>query len=147
MTESKISTKAKRAIDKAGAEEVWSLLDETMENVKHRYPDLYKNMVEELEDLAFKIPYDEARQIVRGMRPRGEVFSLDETKQLIDKYGIKAKCPIEYYLCINMMANDYQDTARKFGLERNTEFYLSLAKDFIDDADGKPHKVQRYFLD
>lgn len=142
-----ISEKAKRAIAKGGEQEVWSLFDETMENIQHRYPDLYKQVAEELEGLAFKIPYDEAQQIVRGMRPRGEVFSHDEVKRILSKYNVQVKCTIEYYLCMNMMANDYLNTARSFGLERDEKFFLSLAKDFIDDVDGKPYKVQRYFLD
>lgn len=147
MAENTVSCKAKKAISKGSEEEVWSLIDETMENVKHRYPDLYAQMTEELEGLAFKIPYEEARQIVRAMRPKGEVFSLDEVKRMIDEKGIKVKCPVEYYLCMNMMANDYQNTARQFGLERDSNFYFALAYDFINDADGKPYKVQRYFLD
>lgn len=143
----KVSCKAKLAIEKSSEEEVWSLVDETMENIKHRYPDLYQSLVDELETIAFRISYTEARQIVRGMKPRGEVYSKEETERLLQQYGIDYKCPIEYYLCINMMANDYYDTARKFNLAKDDQFYLCLAKDFIDDVDGKPFKVQRYFLD
>lgn len=147
MAECKISCKVKRAITKGSEEEAWALLDETMENIQHRYPDLYKQTIEGLEELAFKIPYEEAYSIVRGMRPRGEVFSYDETRRLLQKYGVQYKDDVEYYLVLNMMANDYQETARRFGLERNEEFYLCMAHDFIDDTDGKPFKVQRYFLD
>ena len=43
--------------------------------------------------------------------------------------------------------NDYYDTAKVFGLQNDAEFYLNLAKDFIEDPAAKPLKVEKYFLD
>lgn len=47
---------------------------------------------------------------------------------------------------ISMVYNDYYDTAKTFGLQNDPEFYFSLAKDFIDDPNAKPLKVEKYFL-
>ena len=46
---------------------------------------------------------------------------------------------------MNMTYNDYMNTAITFGLKDNPDFFYSLAKDFINDADAAPYKVEKYF--
>ena len=43
--------------------------------------------------------------------------------------------------------NDCYDTTKVFGLQDDAEFYFNPAKDFIEDPDAKPLKVEKYFLD
>ena len=42
---------------------------------------------------------------------------------------------------------DFSATAKHFGLQNDVEFFYHLAKDFIEDPDAKPMKVEKYFLD
>ena len=60
------------------------------------------------------------------------------SKGIEDKYVI-------WYLVMNMTYNDYRNTASLVDMSEDEEFYFSLSKDFIDDIDGKPFKVERYF--
>ena len=48
---------------------------------------------------------------------------------------------------MNMIYNDYCDTAKLYNLQNDPEFFFSLARDFIEDPDAKPLKVEKYFLD
>lgn len=52
----------------------------------------------------------------------------------------------KYYLCMNMAYNDYYKTAESVGKGEDPEFYFSIARDFINDADAKDFKVEKYFL-
>lgn len=100
----------------------------------------------ELEDLACRISADEAERIVKAMHPYGEKWSMETiTAFIVTKNVSKDEC-IHYYLVMNMMYNDYRDTAQRHGLD-NADFYFELSRDFIEDADAKPYKVERYFDD
>lgn len=139
-----------KAIDKGAEEEAWVLADEVMEKLKRKHPEMYDELMGDLECLAYKIPSDEAVDIVRAMRPRGQNWSMQQVKDLCRTKGIdvtKSSECVNYYLCMNMAYNDYYDTAKMFGLQSDEEFFFSLAKDFIEDPDAKPFKVEKYFLD
>jgi hypothetical protein len=45
-----------------------------------------------------------------------------------------------------MCYNDYYNTAKHYGYAGDAEFYYCLAKDFIEDVDADPFKVEKYFL-
>lgn len=47
---------------------------------------------------------------------------------------------------MNMYYNDSHDTAEMVGRGEDPEFYFSLAKDFINDIDGKDFKVENILL-
>ena len=44
-----------------------------------------------------------------------------------------------------MIISVNSNTAQKYGLQSDVEFYWSLTCDFIDDPDATPHKVAKYF--
>lgn len=136
----------KKAIEKGHEEEAWAILDSTMEKLKRRDSALYEDIMDELECLAYKIPTEEAMQIVKAMRPKGQNWSMQQVKDLCREHGID-KDIVNWYLVLNMVYNDYCNTARAFGLQSDVEFYWCLAKDFIEDPDAKPFKVEKYFLD
>lgn len=135
-----------KAMEKGNAEEAWEIADNMMEHLKKKHPEMFEELVEDLERLAYKIPAEEAEQIVRAMRPKGQNWSLQQVRDLLRSKGIEGNC-VNWYLVMNMCYNDYYDTAKLFGLQSDEEFYFSLAKDFIDDPDAKPYKVERYFCD
>lgn len=135
-----------KAIDKGAEEEAWEVADEVMEKLRKKHPDMYEELMDDLECLAYKIPAEEAMQIVKAMRPKGQNWSMQQVKDLCRDHGID-KDIVNWYLVLNMMYNDYYGTAKAFGLQGDEEFYFCLAKDFIEDPDAKPFKVEKYFLD
>lgn len=125
-------------------EEVTEINCEAYEILKNSNPRAYQTLMDRLEHLAYAIEKDEAEEIVRSMRPNGQVWSYDQIKDFIASKGIHEDC-VDWYLVMNMCYNDYYSTAKMFGLQNDTEFYFNLAKDFIEDPDAEPHKVARYF--
>jgi hypothetical protein len=123
--------------------EVTDALSDMMHTVKDRLPEVYKETMYCLEEIAYRITPEEARQIVKGMRPYGQKWDYDTIKAFLATKGITAVC--KYYLCMNMYYNDSHDTAEMVGRGEDPEFYFSLAKDFINDIDGKDFKVEKYF--
>lgn len=122
------------------------IVSEMLDKLEDKYPALYTEMIEPIEKLAYCIPKEEAESIVRNMRPRGQYWSYDDIKGYCESKGITDDI-VDYYLVMNMMYNDYYSTAATYGLQKDAEFYFSLAKDFIQDPDAKPHKVEKYFMD
>lgn len=136
----------KKAMEKGHEEKAWELADEVMDKIQRKWPDMYDELMESLECLAYKIPAEEAMQIVKAMRPKGQYWSMQQVKDLCREHHID-KDIVNWYLVLNMCYNDYCGTAKAFGLQSDEEFYWSLAKDFIEDPDAKPFKVEKYFLD
>lgn len=107
--------------------------------------DMRQHLCNELEKIAYQFTPEEARLTVKKMTPYGEHYSLDQIKEHCEKAKHSIRDAVEYYMATNMAYNDYHKTAEKFGHKEDMDFYLSLAKDFIDDADGVPMKTEKYF--
>lgn len=135
-----------KAVEKGEGEEAWRIAEDMMTKLERKDPALYDATMEELEKLAYKIPREEAEQIVRNMRPKGQYWSYNQIVEVCKSKGI-TKCFVNWYLVMNMVYNDYCNTAKMYGLQNDVDFFFSLAKDFIDDPDAKPMKVEKYFLD
>lgn len=134
------------AIDKGEAEEAWRLADQLVEKIHDKHPDLYDDLIEDLEHLAYKITQEDAEQIVRAMRPKGQYWSLQQIRDFLRSKGITSNY-VTWYLVMNMCYNDYYNTAKAYNLQGDDEFFYMLAKDFIEDSDAKPLKVEKYFQD
>lgn len=106
----------------------------------------YEELMGKLEDICYEISQDEAETIVRKMSPKGQVWSINQIKSVLEQHDEKGYNLVNWYLVMNMMYNDYHNTAEMFGINEDVEFYYSLAYDFIHDVDGKSHKVEKYFL-
>lgn len=113
-------------------------------NLAEKNPKIYQHMLDKIEGIVCSIDLDEAEMIVRKMTPRGQQWSYSDVQRLIKQGSIQGD-PIHYYLALNMAYNDYYETAARFGLQSNPEFYIAIAKDFVNDPDGVPHKIERYF--
>lgn len=105
---------------------------------------VYKEITAKMEHLAYSISPSQAESIVRGMRPKGQVWTLEQVKEYVVPKGVHDGY-VDWYLVMNMCYNDYYNTAKLYGLQNETDFYYNLAKDFIDDPDAEPHKVAKYF--
>ena len=115
-----------------------------LDTLERNNPKMYMEFVEKLENIAYSIPYVESERIVKNMSPKGQHLGYNEIEKLCNSKGI-TECINEYYLVMNMVYNDYYNTAHKYGLQNDADFYWSLACDFIDDPDATPHKVAKYF--
>ena len=115
-----------------------------LDTLERNNPKMYMEFVEKLENIAYSIPNVESERIVKNMSPNGQHWGYNEIEKLCNSKGITERIN-EYYLVMNMAYNDYYNTAHKYGLQNDVEFYWSLACDFIDDPDATPHKVAKYF--
>lgn len=121
-------------------------MEELMDKMEKHYPELYRESMTKLEEIAYSLNLDKAREKVVHMRPFGEHWNYDTVKQYIESKGIYKDC-VKYYLVMNMVYNDYYDVATNFGHQSDTEFYYELANAFINDEDGGKFKVEKYFSD
>lgn len=136
----------KKVIEKGETEEAWEIVAETMERLYKKDPTGAEAIMEKLERLAYRIPRDEAERIVRNMRPKGQYWSYSQVEDLIRSKGITGDYT-NWYLVMNMVYNDFCNTAKMYGLHNDQDFYFHMAKDFIEDPDARPMKVERYFVD
>lgn len=81
-----------------------------------------------------------ADEIISNMRPYGEKFSLEQSREVQDRYGMNNIRDVDFWITLNSAYNDYRDL---FG--DNMEMYAMFAKDFIEDEDAKQGKVFKYF--
>lgn len=134
----------KSAAEKDDGEKMCYAVAHMLDEIASTNPRVYERCKNFLEEVAYSIPKPQAEMIVRNMSPRGQKWSYAEIEDFIKSKGIEGKC-VEYYLTMNMVYNDFYDTAVQYGHQKDPEFYFSLAKDFINDPDAKPYKVERYF--
>lgn len=131
--------------DKSEIEKYMNTMKKLMCKLEEQYPKLFNETIVDLEDIAYSMDIEQARHIVRNMRPFGEHWNIEQIKDLLYTKGIVGEC-IHYYLVMNMVYNDYHEVASNFGHRDDVEFFFELSHAFINDEDGKPHKVERYFL-
>lgn len=145
MDINKIGDAIYRSNDRAKKEKMDEVYYRMSDFLKEHNREWYDKFYEEAEDIIYCIDDDEARCIVGSMQPYGQRWSMEEIRELLKSKGIMdgTKC---YYMVMNMMYNDYSRTARQYSVDI-PEFYFDLAYDFINDVDGKKHKVEKYFLD
>lgn len=134
-----------KAIDKGYSDEAWEVADTAMARLERADPIAYEDTMHSLEKLAYKISKDEAEQIVRSMRPKGQAWSYQQVVDAVKERGVTSDF-CNWYMVMNMVYNDFMNTARAYGMQNDVDFYFSLAKDFIEDPDAKPLKVEKYFL-
>ena len=127
--------------DKAGDEELMNILLWWYDMSDMR---TQQTVADKMQQIAFRISPAEAEAYVKAMRPAGQHWTYKQVKEYLATKGITERVT-DYYLVMNMVFNDYQKTAQLFNLQNDAEFYFSLARDFIEDVDAKPFKVERYF--
>lgn len=135
-----------KLIDKGVGDEVWTISEDMLNKLARKDPMMFDEYIDKLERLAYRIPKDEAERIVRAMRPKGQYWSYAQVMDLVKSKGVTSDW-VNWYLVMNMVYNDFCATAKHFGLQNDVEFFYHLAKDFIEDPDAKPMKVEKYFLD
>lgn len=129
--------------NKMTMDDLLALEDKVWHTLKMQDEESYEEFLSVLEDAYYTMDRQEAEKVVRAMSPYGEFWTYEQIKNYLKEKDID-DC-LNYYLAMNMVRNDYYDTAKKYMLQDDTEFYFSLAQDFLVDEDAKPHKVAKYF--
>ena len=136
-------------LKKLDKEDIICIMDYIIDDMKTSnmtsYLDKYKAIIE---DKVYCITKEHAREIVRDMKPYGEVYSMDTVRTMLAANGIDydEKVCTRYYLTMNMYANDARQVAEENNMPVD-KFCFVMAKSFINDVDGGKHKVEKYFMD
>jgi len=96
-------------------------------------------------------PMDEAMAEAWTRRMRGEDgetgphWAMEQIQQLIQqKKELQEYDPAEVFAVMNMMYSDYSKPAKKFGVN-TMDFYVCMAKAWLDDPDAPAGKTARYY--
>ena len=135
----------RKIVDDGSIEEMYKLsdtLDEVLHTLKQYDESLYDKYKMELYGMAYGDVLNEemAKDIILKMRPYGEKFSLEQSKEIQERYGMNSINPIDFWVVINSAYNDQRDL-----LGDNIEMYAIYTKNFIMDEDAKKGKVFKYF--
>lgn len=74
----------------------------------------------------------------------GEKWPLEHVKQVLARKGIVSD-PLQYWVAMNALYSDYCSVFMKAGIGDSVDFYVDLAKAFINDSDAQPEKLARYY--
>ena len=75
---------------------------------------------------------------------KGPHWSFEQAKQVMAHRGIECD-PAEFWAALNMIYSDYVKVAKKFNVGSNIDFYVDMAKAFLDDKDAGPDKLAKYY--
>lgn len=81
--------------------------------------------------------------LANGTKMQGAKWTEEQTTEVATAYNIEFThiTSKEFWAVMNMVYHDYYKSAVEAGILDVVKFYLSLAKDFMFDDDGKvPHK-------
>ena len=73
----------------------------------------------------------------------GPHWPMEQTKQLMQQRGINAE-PAEFFAILNSVYSDYYKVAKKHNVH-NLDFYIDMAKAWLEDKDAVPGKVAAYY--
>ena len=131
-------------INKLSKNALEDILCELMSDLEKVNRQMFVKYEDIIDNKLYSIDETEAMQIVKSMKPYGEVFSMKDVSDLLNKNQMhESKC-IKYYLCMNMFYNDYKAYIEVKRLDVK-EFCFDMSKLFIHDVDAPKHKVERYF--
>lgn len=130
-------------------EELSDMLEDTMEIVKNYDKECYEEFTMKLYKMAYGNVLNEemAEEIVHKMRPYGMKWSIEETTNVQNQFGLDNIRPVDFFVVINSKFNDDKDTVERFARnpEEELEMYVSLTRDFIMDEDAKSDKIFLYY--
>lgn len=116
-------------------------ITEDLRKYNKQLADKYDSMID---DIMYDISDTDATKIVRSFKPYGEVFSMNDITEMLQRLQVSTKYCVDYYLCMNMFYNDYKLYAEAKRLDVK-DFCYEMSKLFINDIDAPKHKVAKYF--
>lgn len=74
----------------------------------------------------------------------GPHWTVEQTKQIMAQRNLSLN-PAEFYAALNMIYSDFSHVAKKHGLGGSLDFYVDMAKAFLNDKDATPNKLFNYY--
>ncbi len=74
---------------------------------------------------------------------RGPHWSMQQTNTVMAQHKLSGD-PVEWFVALNLMYSDYCEVAKKMGVN-NLDFYVCMAKAFLQDADSVDDKLSAYY--
>lgn len=99
-------------------------------------------------DISSPFSLEEAKAWTRAMDnedgTRGAHWTLEQAKQLLEDRGLDLD-PTSFWAALCMVYSDYSAVAANYKVGGNIEFYIDLAKAFLEDKDAPGDKLARYY--
>ena len=118
------------------------MLSEIIYLMKDEHYDMYRKYKNKLKGMAYNYQIDKelAKEIVEDMKPLGEYWNMETVFSVIgnDNHRIE-----DMYVVINSLVNDYNTTINP----DEVDIYVKMAHNWLDDVDGKEHKIWKYFVE
>lgn len=73
----------------------------------------------------------------------GARWTFDEVQKVMQQYGVDCD-PVEFYATMNMLYSDYGKVFKKHNAA-TVQFYVDMAKAFLDDEDAVKDKLAQYY--
>ena len=74
----------------------------------------------------------------------GPHWTMEQAKRIMAQRNISLD-PTEFWIAINLIYSDFSPVAKKHGVGGNLDFYVDMAKAFLNDKDAGPNKIARYY--
>lgn len=118
------------------------ILEELMKVVKDYDTECYKKYEMELYKMAYgnTLSKELAEKIVNKMKPYGEKWTMNETMDIQERYGLDRIKSSSFYVVLNSAYNDFNNL---FG--EDLDMYVRYTEDFINDEDAVEDKVFIYY--
>lgn len=75
---------------------------------------------------------------------KGPHWSMEQVRQVMEQRGIDCD-PLQFFAVLNSVYSDYCTVAKKHGIGNKMDFYVDLAKAWLEDTDAAEDKAARYF--
>lgn len=134
-----------KIVDNGSVEDMHKLsdiLEDSLEMLEKYDKECYKKYEMDLYKMAYGSVLSEemAQEIVSKMRPYRMRWSIEETQEVQNQFGLDNIRPVDFFVVMNQAYNDYKDL-----FNENIEMYARYANDFINDEDAKKDKIFLYF--
>ena len=122
-------------------QELECIVIDMMDEIKKKDKDLYKRIEYKLYKLVYgehlneELAYEWVNEMQNKDGTIGEHWGKSQTDQYVGKYN-----EWDWYVAMNMMYSDYYNP--KF----DTNTYIELAKDYLNDKDVGEGKLLRYYM-
>lgn len=138
-----------KKLAKLNEQQLIDLIEDIFEDMKeNNMTAIYNKYMDKVNEIAYHITENKAKDIVRHMQPYSEMFSMEMVRNMLTANNIpyEDNACVKYYLCMNMYANDAKQVAEENNMPLE-KFCFIMAKTFINDIDGGKFKVEKYFME